>query len=229
MTEPSLLITRLLRKCFPVLWLLYRLEGTVGEAQIASLLEIDLETARNYLRSLVGLGYARREARVNGYEITQLGKDVFAPPNAGIPRIEALTTTTTTELKGNSTETAEAAALPPEFSEKPGKARKASKHKAAHHPGASPIAESSPSEENQAAFREEGIGMNTRVLQLCQEDHVSPEFIHAHAIRLRDEKRFSSSLLIYVVERNDPLPVDRSEEEQNRRYSENAYSEYLND
>jgi hypothetical protein len=82
-------------------------------------------------------------------------------------------------------------------------------------------------EKNQKAFRTEGIGINRRVLSLCRREHVSPEFIHAQANRLRDEKRFSPNLLVFVIERDDPLPEDREAQER-RRYLDNAYSHLIN-
>ena len=56
--------------------------------------------------------------------------------------------------------------------------------------------------------------------RICRLPHVTPEYIAGQARRLRQERRFSATLLLHIVECGDPLPrqVDYDEEDRSRYY-----------
>ncbi|MEM3432750.1 MAG: hypothetical protein QXP27_01065, partial [Candidatus Methanomethyliaceae archaeon] len=79
---------------------------------------------------------------------------------------------------------------------------------------------------NLRALREEGVGENELVRQVCRMAHVSPKYIRAQADRLRREGRFRPGLLLYVVRSHDPMPRTPDEEDR-RRYVSGPYAKFI--
>jgi len=214
-------VFRLLKRTAIVLLLLLRLDAPTGETEIARILEIDQETARHYLRSLAGIGLIARAFYHHGYILTGHGKqmilgqsDLIGPP-AENPR----------PLADSASQLPAAASL---SSIRSLKAEEEEEGQPAENPRVG-------IEERIQAFRDNGVGWNNYVQEVCLMDHVTPDLINSQAKRLLQENRFSPGLLLMVVKCNDPIPQPkrskrdpRSYDDWNRyRYVEGEFAEFI--
>jgi hypothetical protein len=78
------------------------------------------------------------------------------------------------------------------------------------------------------ALRAVGIGEPT-ASRLAVMEHVTPEYVHAHAIKARTDK-ISTSLLIHRIRSADPIPTNHDPdcESSRRHYVTGKYAEYIN-
>jgi len=75
--------------------------------------------------------------------------------------------------------------------------------------------------DNLNALRQYGVGKNQTTTTLAADENITPQYIHAHASRLRAEQRLSPALLITVLQCDDPLPEAQSDEPSRRqKYAE---------
>ena len=200
-------IFRLLKRTAIVLMLLLRLDKPTGETEIARTLEIDNETARTYLRSLADIGLIARANYHHGWILTCAGRQMILGEPAENPRLLADSASllpSAASLSSISSLSLKAEEEEAQLAENP---RVGSEERI---------------QQNQEAFRENGIGWSRTVETICAMDHVTPEYIQAQAERLNKENRFSGGLLLTVVRCGDPAPLTPAERERQRyqKYTE---------
>lgn len=206
---------RSLKKVLVVLLLLFRLDRPATGSEVAALLRLNRETARNYLRRLAALGYAAQAPF--GWTITPAGKGLFLPPGeAGSPpSSEALVVSVeedsdpylpilTTTIRGGKT------------ASRRGKSASAGEGAAA---GLDPaILE---------AFHAAGILLNRRTRALARQPWITPEYIRDHHARLKAlGKGENAGLLITILESAQPVPRPASERDPND-YISGKYAEFI--
>lgn len=191
MTPAEINLFRSLKKSAIVLLLMFRLDKPIGATEISDILEIDIRTSRRYLRSLSRLGYVARIHFHDGYILTNGGRQLILP--AAVHELEpgkmsqvGLTTTTI-----NLTSLIDSVVVE---ESKPGKI--------------SQVDEEPLDPEILEAFDEVGIGLNKRSEALARQEHVTPEYIRAHAAALRKRKQrgYHIGLLITIMESGQPPP-----------------------
>ncbi len=217
----------LVKRAMAVLCLLLRWGRPARGHEIATLLALSPKTTRRHLALLAAQGLICREAR--GWLLTDAGRQLllgegqFLPP-ASAPQSQKSpfkATTASTASRESNRLTAEAAEEGDRWLalEGEGNERKV--------PVGEPVNSAGRFEANLRALREEGVGESPPVRQVCRMAHVSPEYIHAQADRLRREGRFQPALLIHVIRCKDPLPPPTGDEQDGRRYICGAYADLI--
>ena len=82
-------------------------------------------------------------------------------------------------------------------------------------------------DENISLLKSAGVGepMRSRIANL---DHVNPEYIKAHAAKVKREKK-SAGMLIHRLKSGDPIPeTKRDPEAERRKYIDGEYSDLIN-
>ncbi|MEJ2263865.1 MAG: DnaA N-terminal domain-containing protein [Anaerolineales bacterium] len=225
-----------LKKTAILLMLLFRLDKPVGESEIASILDIHPQTIRSYLESLARLGVVTRTHRYQGWTLTGggrqmiLGESVDELPGGHAGKIKTSAKKSRSNAKISRSlplaaaslslslkeESKEAAAAQAGASAK--KSRSSAKiSRSRYHRGmritetgdrtALGSARSDPVvRANLEAFASIGLARNDFVLEICQMDHVTPDYILGQKKRLEAERRYSHGLLLTVIRSNDYLP-----------------------
>jgi biotin operon repressor len=187
---------RLLKKSALTFLLLLRLDRPTGETEVASLLDIDRQTAHNHLDSLASIGLLTRSRRREGYVLTRAGRQLLMPeaepddPSAGdmeeFPPYPAIIINTVKHDIEDSLKTI----IEPDPEEIPPEA----------------------SEATWSALRRAGIARNPRTEKLARLPHITPELIAAHQLALqRNGKSGHTGLLISLLESGaHPPPLNEN-------------------
>lgn len=206
---------RAVKRSAALLLVMVHLGRPVSEAELSTILDIDPKTTRAHLSSLEQLGFLVCLPKQRLFRLTSLGSQLVCKRG----RKSLPLTATTASDPDHLPENIAAVAVENEQNEPAFNSRSHSKRRR-------PPKLSSLAQQNLEAFRAEGVGSNPRVQRVCQMEHVNPAFIHAQAQRLKSEKRFSARLLVYVVERADPLPKE-DDPDDTRRYITGKYAEFI--
>jgi DNA-binding transcriptional ArsR family regulator len=218
---------RCLKKTAILLMLLFRLDKPVGESEIASILDMYPTTVRTHLRSLARLGVVTRTHRYNGWTLTAGGRQMILGESLDESRAPR-TGKSKTNVKIS--RSLPAASLSLSFKEesyaaaaaKAGANMKNSRSRVkisrSHYSRGMRIikkgdrtalgsARSDPLvQANLEAFASIGLVRNNFVLEICNMDHVTPDYILGQKKRLEAERRYSRGLLLTVIRSNDYLP-----------------------
>ena len=192
--------------------------GSAGEVAISNMLGINQETARLHLRKLEGLGLCKRNAHFKGYELSETGLEflgdkrgnsAFDPSKRGKSAHErgnsAFDPLTTTTTKLTLSKDIEVVVEAPASAENPRMNAEIPR-----------IEESPELQAKWEALTAAGIGRNSRTARLVAMDHVTPDFIRAHAAALHGKNGSGKGILILRLENNEPVP----EVEPKRSYSD---------
>jgi len=186
-------------------FMILALSESCGETMCANLLGINQYTARRHLRLLVSLGLCERTGYFSGYKLTELGMDLTRAFNAGeadnrafnadmraFNAGEALTTTTTKLTLSKDIEVVEEAPQPAL------NARVIAQN--------ARVVDPPELQAKWEALTAAGIGRNSRTARLVAMEHVTPEFIAAHAAALHGKNGNGKGILILRLENNEPVP-----------------------
>ncbi len=199
-------VIRLLKRQAIVLLLMLRYDRPWGETDIARVLDINNETARNYLRSLADIGLITRSSYHRGWILTTNGRQLILPlaefPRVGPADSASLLadSATSTTLNNDYIPIVEEEVVVEEPAEFP----------------------RVDLDSIRKALAYQGISWTPRVAQICKYPWVTAEYISSQAQRLRKEGRFSTGLLLRVIQDNDPLPSNRY-----RDYLSGEFSEFI--
>jgi len=201
------------------------LSESCGETMCANLLGINQYTARRHLRLLVSLGLCERTGYFSGYKLTELGKELTRAFNAGEADTrafnageadtrafnageadtrafnadmrafnagEALTTTTTKLTLSKDIEVVE-------VDPQPALNARVSAQNAR-------VEDRPEIQAKWEALRDAGIFRNSTTEKLVAMEHVTPEFIRAHAAAYKPKNGNGKGILILRLENNEPVP-----------------------
>jgi predicted transcriptional regulator len=210
---------RCLKKTAILLMLLFRLDKPVGEIDIASILDIHPQTVRTYLKSLARLGVVTRTHRYQGWTLTGGGRQMILGESTGQIHAERARKTKTSAKKSRSNAKISrslplaAASLSLSFKEESNaaaaaqagasakKSRSSAKISRSHFSRKRHLPKredrtamgSTRSDQviraNQEAFASIGLARNDFVSEICQMDHVTPDYIRGQKKRLEAERR----------------------------------------
>jgi hypothetical protein len=227
---------RCLKKTAIVLMLLFRLDKPVGEREIASILDMYPTTVRTYLRSLASLGVVTRTHRYNGWTLTAGGRQMILGESideilaAQTGKIKTSVKNSRSSVEISRSLPAAAASLSLSFKEENNTAAAAQagasvknsrsrvkisrsrySHRLQHAKKEDRTATGSARSDpvvraNLEAFASIGLAGNDFVSEICQMDHVTPDYIRGQKKRLEAERRYSHGLLLTVIRSNDYLP-----------------------
>jgi predicted transcriptional regulator len=194
---------RCLKKTAILVMLLFRLDKPVGETEIASILDMYPTTVRTYLRSLARLGVVTRTHRHNGWTLTAGGRQMILGQS-----IDETLASQTGKIK-TSVKNARSTVKNARSRVKISRSRY-SRGMRINKKGdrtATGSARSDPMvRANLEAFASIGLARNDFVSEICQMDHVTPDYIRGQKKRLEAERRYSHGLLLTVIRSNDYLP-----------------------
>lgn len=235
MSLDPLAILSLVQRALPALCLLVHLDRPTSPQQIAALLARSPSTARRHLALLAEHGLVTRSPA--GWVLSPKGRDfatrLLGEPRSASPEIAQTSpryaaTTATARFKLINSRSAvvavEAGKNAARAKGKPAKAENPVQRKQGK-PAQRGVSDQRAMA-NLRALREEGVGENELVRQVCRMAHVSPKYIRAQADRLRREGRFRPGLLLYVVRSHDPMPRTPDEEDR-RRYVSGPYAKFI--
>jgi predicted transcriptional regulator len=227
---------RCLKKTAIVLMLLFRLDKPVGEREIASILDMYPTTVRTYLRSLSSLGVVTRTHRYNGWTLTAGGRQMILGASidetlaAQTGKIKTSVKNSRSSAEISRSLPVAAASLSLSFKEESNAAAAAQAGASVKNSRSSVkisrsrysrgmritkkgdrtatgSARSDPMvRANLEAFASIGLAGNDFVLEICQMDHVAPDYILGQKKRLEAERRYSHGLSLTVIRSNDYLP-----------------------
>lgn len=186
-------------------FMILALSESCGETMCANLLGINQYTARRHLRLLVSLGLCERTGYFSGYKLTELGKELTRAFNAGEADTrafnadmrafnagEALTTTTTKLTLSKDIEVVE-------VDPQPALNARVSAQNAR-------VEDRPEIQAKWEALRDAGIFRNSTTEKLVAMEHVTPEFIRAHAAAYKPKNGNGKGILILRLENNEPVP-----------------------
>lgn len=222
-----MLTLRGVRRTAPVLLLFLQIDQPVKGYQVAAILDIDQKTARQHLLSLVELGFLRQDADRDEFELSPAGRQIFLPKRE---EISPSGLHAACQYKQNKKQSAASMQSKAKFPPSEAKTRGLRRQKSATDNRSPPQTHSEidPDQRrrNLAALRLEGLRENPRVLAVSELEHITESYIHRQATRLRQEGRFTTSLLLHVLEAGDPLPEVTDPNDPNR-YISGALAEFV--
>lgn len=206
LTQQEILILRSLRRTAIVLLLMFRLDRPVNAREVSQILAIDYTTSRKYLSELSNLQLITHTSA--GWLLTQggsqllLSTDLSTPPNAIFSR---------TEFLPSSSSPNESNQVPIEVEEEV-EEEETRKNR-------------DDIDECLDMFSTLGINPTNQVIQICKQEHITPDYIIAQAARLHKEGKWSTGMLIKVCKDGDPLPINKNELERLDR--QRSYRKYM--
>jgi hypothetical protein len=221
------------QKALGVLCALLLLGHPAGVLDLALRLNCSHQTVEKHLDVLFRQELVRRDQYHNGYTVSEKGLFFWFDQCGKIYHVPSTTTAAIKDylFKDRLTSSAEEVVDYGNVEKNAMSAKNGNDR-----PGADPQQEAQRDEldpervaANLAAFREEGVGLNHRVLRACRLPHVSPDYIHAQANRLALEKRLAPALLLHIVESEDPYPSDKqlADPENRERYIRGEFAGYI--
>lgn len=199
-------LLRSLKKSAIVLLLMKWAGRPLGEAEVAAILDSSRTTVRTQLKSLAALGYAHRVRFHAGFELTELGEELFEGSTGNFFPL-ATTTDPPLDFKMDSeTETG-------------GK----NKNMPVEDDRASP---QPVDPEVEAALRRAGIMLNARTRRMARMEHITPQYIRLHQQSLYLTRGIRSpGLLVSILESGQPPPDSPAME--SRDYLGGEYAEFV--
>jgi hypothetical protein len=158
---------RCLKKTAIVLMLLFRLDKPVGEREIAGILDIHPQTIRTYLASLAHLGVVTRTHRYQGWMLTGGGRQMILGESTG-------------QIHGQPARKIKTSAKKSRSSAKISRSRfgRGMRNSKKRDQTATGSGRSDPMvRADLEAFASIGLARNDFVLEICQMDHVTPDYI----------------------------------------------------
>lgn len=182
---------RLLKKAAAV-YLLFRCLGRpLRVVDVARLLEISRETARNHVRSLISLGLVARPKLAGGFVLTGKGRE-FLPGEFSAQKVDFLPPVNTAVVVKDS------------YLIKESKSRESLTTATTNKP------EEILPGEGQAvweALEAAGIVRNARTEQLARRDYLTPDYVTGHYLNLKSQgKGDRTGLLVSILESGLPAP-----------------------
>jgi predicted transcriptional regulator len=187
---------RCLKKTAILLMLLFRLDEPVGESEIASILDMYPTTVRTHLRSLARLGVVTRTHRYNGWTLTAGGRQMILGES-----IDEILAAHTGKIKTSVKNSRSRVKISRSRYSRGMRIIKKGDRTALGSARSDPVVQA-----NLEAFASIGLACNDFVLEICQMDHVTPDYIRGQKKRLEAECRYSPGLLLTVIRSNDYLP-----------------------
>jgi DNA-binding CsgD family transcriptional regulator len=195
-----------------VLLVLVNAPGPLTAGQISKILSADPDTVGRKLRRLSALGLATRQGVRGGWLLTRDGwRFMLNPENPN----SALSSTDSSVKMHESLTVVEGRVNPNRRDETGQVSRKNRINqqsranlpavKTRHAAQADWIREYQIKEEVVSELRRNGISLNARVAEIAGREYITAEYIYAHARRLRRLGKFSTGLLVSVLDNHDEL------------------------
>jgi hypothetical protein len=214
------LTLRGVRRTAPVLLLFLQIDQPVKGYQVAAILDIDQKTARQHLLSLVELGFLIQHADRDEFELSPAGREIFLPKGEEISPSGLHAACQHKQNKKQAAASKQSKGkIPVCEAKKRGLRRRKSATDNRSPPQTHSEVDLDQMQRNLAALRAEGLRENPRVLAVSELDHITESYIHRQASRLRQEGRFTTSLLLHILESGDPLPEVTDPNDPNRYVS----------
>ncbi|NGX46498.1 MAG: hypothetical protein K940chlam2_01690 [Chlamydiae bacterium] len=216
---------RLIKKYAIVLITLFILDRPAGSSEIARILEIDRNTASKYLKSAVDLGIVTRTHFHEGYQLTDIGRQLYlglnftplAPVDKPVDNFQLL-----------KKPTVDLGVLRKFSAVEPATALKTLKNlkdlkdlKAEADPPLLKNSAVNPQfDENLEELRKAGI-YSPKNKELANLPHVTPEYVSSHAQKASKEGK-GIGMLIYRIQEADPI------QDSDGKYAGGEFSDFIN-